>query len=374
MLPLADWIQGELNSWLVGRYDDSSISIAYDKDDIEALSEDRDSLWKRVTAAPFLTINEKRVAVGYEERPDGDVYGATASYQQYQPITEDQVTTQAKPLAPRKFSALDIKLKCCPPRGYETKAVAADRHRQYLADAKKKQDAWLLPITAQIEAEFTTEAEEAAALLERGGDPIKAIKPDKWNGIISGIFLSVGKDFAESAAAGAGMETPPGDWWMEYVAKYVQTTAGAKIKQITDTSERVLKDILERGVRAGTPIAEMAAEIQSNAFDLAQRAEMIARTEINAACNAGTRAFAEMGSLKTHTWLCANDDLSRQWHKDAHWQTVAINEPFSVNGESLLFPLDGSLGASADNIINCRCKEIYGEPLPDTDPEKEPEE
>jgi phage portal protein BeeE len=39
---------------------------------IEALAADRAALWDRVSAAPFLTRNEKREAVGYGPVEGGD--------------------------------------------------------------------------------------------------------------------------------------------------------------------------------------------------------------------------------------------------------------------------------------------------------------
>ena len=44
-------------------------------DRIDALSSDRAALWERVTAAPFLTLNEKREAVGYAPVEGGDKWG-----------------------------------------------------------------------------------------------------------------------------------------------------------------------------------------------------------------------------------------------------------------------------------------------------------
>jgi phage portal protein BeeE len=43
-----------------------------DTDRIDALSADRDSLWARVTAAPFLTVNEKREMLGFSPLDGGD--------------------------------------------------------------------------------------------------------------------------------------------------------------------------------------------------------------------------------------------------------------------------------------------------------------
>jgi len=73
ILPLMDWIRDELNNWLVPMYSDSGLYVEYDRDDIDALQEDRDALWARITNAAYLTINEKREACGYEAIEDGDV-------------------------------------------------------------------------------------------------------------------------------------------------------------------------------------------------------------------------------------------------------------------------------------------------------------
>jgi len=43
--------------------------LARDLDAIEALAAERESLWRRVSGADFLTADEKREAVGYSRRP-----------------------------------------------------------------------------------------------------------------------------------------------------------------------------------------------------------------------------------------------------------------------------------------------------------------
>jgi len=43
-----------------------------DTDKIDALAADRTALWDRLTNAPFLTLNEKREAIGYAPVPGGD--------------------------------------------------------------------------------------------------------------------------------------------------------------------------------------------------------------------------------------------------------------------------------------------------------------
>lgn len=61
----------------------------------------------------------------------------------------------------------------------------------------------------------------------------------------------------------------------------------------------------------------------------------------------------------TKTWESVGDDHVREAHLEADGQEVPISEPFIVDGESLMFPGDTNLGASAGNVINCRCGVSY---------------
>lgn len=61
----------------------------------------------------------------------------------------------------------------------------------------------------------------------------------------------------------------------------------------------------------------------------------------------------------TKIWESVGDDRVREAHLAADGQEVSISEPFIVDGESMMFPGDPNLGASAGNIINCRCGVSY---------------
>lgn len=76
VLPLMDWLRDELNAWLVPKFGDDRIYLDYDRDEIEALQEDRAAVWERAMEAVkigVLTPNEARVLLGYEEVPGADV-------------------------------------------------------------------------------------------------------------------------------------------------------------------------------------------------------------------------------------------------------------------------------------------------------------
>ena len=71
VLPLAARVGAALSQWLAPAFG-ATLRLAVDADRIEALSFDRAALWERVSAAQFLTLNEKREAVGYAPVEGGD--------------------------------------------------------------------------------------------------------------------------------------------------------------------------------------------------------------------------------------------------------------------------------------------------------------
>lgn len=71
VLPTADMIRDELNHWLTPLFGED-LYLDYDKDEIDALAPLREAIWDRVQNSGFLTINEKRSAIGYEALEGGD--------------------------------------------------------------------------------------------------------------------------------------------------------------------------------------------------------------------------------------------------------------------------------------------------------------
>jgi HK97 family phage portal protein len=76
VLPLVAHVRDELNNWLAPRFG-ADIHIDYDTDGVEALSPRREKVWQRVTAADFMTVNEKRQTLGLPPIAGGDTLGCT---------------------------------------------------------------------------------------------------------------------------------------------------------------------------------------------------------------------------------------------------------------------------------------------------------
>jgi HK97 family phage portal protein len=63
-------IKGEFNNWL---FETEEIFIDYDINNVPAMAYKQEIIWQRIKEASFMTINEKREAVGMEKIEGGDV-------------------------------------------------------------------------------------------------------------------------------------------------------------------------------------------------------------------------------------------------------------------------------------------------------------
>ncbi|NWG45783.1 MAG: phage portal protein [Alphaproteobacteria bacterium] len=70
VLPLAGKIAAALGAW-AGRRFGEGLRLGHDLDAVPALAPEREALWARVSAAPFLSDDEKRLALGYGASEDG---------------------------------------------------------------------------------------------------------------------------------------------------------------------------------------------------------------------------------------------------------------------------------------------------------------
>ena len=160
------------------------------------------------------------------------------------------------------------------------------------------------------------------------------------------------------------------------LAAYFASRADEQARLINETTAQEQATVVTRA-REDEPelspqeIAVVAGAALARSFRA--REASIAITETQAAAEATKATEAEVlsgveptisggtpraaGPLKT--WDSVGDSHVRPAHLDADGQTVPVNEPFAVGGERLMFPGDTSRGASADNVIGCRCGASY---------------
>jgi hypothetical protein len=151
--------------------------------------------------------------------------------------------------------------------------------------------------------------------------------------------------------------------WTDAVDVYIGNIAGSKVKNITDTTLNDIRTTVALDMAANKDTAEISQDINDLYRNdiIPYRAPIIARTEVAAASNFGNRMAAkefEKDLLKR--WVPVMDSKTREAHammSGSDW--IPIDEPYIVGGEQLMFPGDTTWGASAWNVVNCRCGEIY---------------
>ena len=121
-----------------------------------------------------------------------------------------------------------------------------------------------------------------------------------------------------------------------------------------------LQNELAQAIILGEGIPKISRRIKSVADMSFKRARTIARTETLRASNEGRmlgfRQAEELGIELEREWVATLDARTRLDHGEMDGVKVEQNEPFTMpNGDEMMFPLDGSLGAKAENIVNCRC-------------------
>ena len=102
------------------------------------------------------------------------------------------------------------------------------------------------------------------------------------------------------------------------------------------------------------------------------RADVIATTETNGVAERAKQTEANVVAASAvviggvavrnnmvKVWNAVLDEVTRIPHASADGQVRRLDEPFLVNRESLMHPGDTSLGASAGNVINCRCSSQF---------------
>jgi hypothetical protein len=129
--------------------------------------------------------------------------------------------------------------------------------------------------------------------------------------------------------------------------------------QLGETQTRKLNLLFRKAAEGGTDYIDLvkAVEKQLGEKELS-RAGLIARTEVRSLSSFAQQQGAILSQkVKIKTWQTIQDPYTRDWHSNADGQKRKLDERYVVNGESIMYPGDGS-GA---NRANCRCTEIYSE-------------
>lgn len=135
-----------------------------------------------------------------------------------------------------------------------------------------------------------------------------------------------------------------------------------RITEVTETTRRQIVNAVDRGYRDGLGQRGVADAILDLVPSLsATRANVIARTETHGAANYGSQEAAKQTGLPMQKeWLAADDERTRETHREADGKKESMDGKFSVGNAELAFPGDPEGGADyPEEVINCRCTLAY---------------
>lgn len=148
------------------------------------------------------------------------------------------------------------------------------------------------------------------------------------------------------------------------VVEVSQAMTTGMVTDVTQEARARMRHILQRGMIAKRPMIDLIDQVGRNLRapsvfgTIAKRAEIIVRTESGRVYNVSkmnlTNRYAAMYNIRPgKVWIATHDTRTREAHEKAHGQVVPYDEPFIVDDEELMYPLDPM--GSPRNTILCRC-------------------
>lgn len=151
-------------------------------------------------------------------------------------------------------------------------------------------------------------------------------------------------------------------FWTTY-NKWLAQYAAEQVVKVQSTTKKVLKKIIDKGVREGKTYEEIAEGIgKVKQISNIRRARTIVRTEVHTSFNKSTLETVSAADMEVgeKEWMSAMDERTRIEpfnHLLADGEKVGLNDFFVRTEQRLQYP--GDPNGSAANIINCRCINLY---------------
>jgi hypothetical protein len=181
---------------------------------------------------------------------------------------------------------------------------------------------------------------------------------------LGGMYLSGGVSAWVQAPGTDALPESTAQAWTNVVNENAVSYASQATNRLTGpVADSIWNDLrlkVSKAIETGVSTERLTQEIALNRDFAIYRAQMIARTEVNGAYNAGNyqsnQALGDMGPVEKY-WMATGDDRTRQSHREADGQVRAFDQPFIVGGSEMMYPHDPS--GPASEVVNCRCVTAY---------------
>lgn len=399
ILPLMDSLRDMLNMWLVPAFGEG-LYLDYDRDDIEALYFIRKEKYASLQPVTFLTINEKREAVGFEEIEGGDVLPGVASAETDVPNENDDPNADEKPDDGDKPKPDDKPVDDSEDdsqddgKSLEWKSINLLNANEKRA-SWKRQNAKRNMLAAGFERDLKNDFKDLtkklmqAANLLKDKDPANDAKLIEYalirelDQFMPHIKKTMAKnirytleDFGqmvlrEGKSLGFDKESKANMKYDSFVDAYIERHTGTQIRTIENTNSKNIRRIVGEWVKEATTSGdsnqELSKFLEAEFEELTPAsARRIARTEVSMASTNGSleavKSLQVPGMVKE--WVTASDDRVRDGekggpdHEAMNGDTQPIDEKFTVPPDTSMDG-PGDPNAGADQVINCRCVLTY---------------
>jgi len=239
----------------------------------------------------------------------------------------------------------------------------SDEHKKKLQARDRK----VLPYERRLRAAVRVAQKEIVAGINRRlSEPTKAIDDfddEDYVDIIARAYASAGVSAIVAEAYGAaglaalrrvGMAAVGFNLSNPSAERFLAKREQRFVKLIPEDQWKELKASLVKGMQEGQGSEGLKKIVEDHPVVSPSRAEMVARTEVIGAYNGGLEEGWKQSELKGEkVWLAALDARTRESHREAHGQSVQLNDDFEL--------MSGAKGAApgqtgvAEEDINCRC-------------------
>jgi hypothetical protein len=382
-----------LNQWLGPLFGNAFIDI--DRDAIDALSEDREVAAKRVVllwTSDLIKRNEGRAELKYDAVPeDEDGYysevvagdsedpgsdGVPMLEVEREDDEDEPVRSPAR--ANRRVSNRGqsnqrlLTRRSLGDGGYDFKAfnlISEEQKDNYWKAFERTREQYYDRIAAQVAGRFSAERREVLLAYRDSGQTaaLRAVdqQEDEWFKLFARIYFNVSEDFGRRVLSNFKADLYEvkfeEDIFSRAIRNWLSSEGAKRVVGISETTKEKIRRELNLGVAASEGTFELTKRLTSMYSEFSTvRAERIARTEVISASNLGSQTAARSTGLPLEKeWISTFDSRTRSPHASAHGQRRDMDRPYDVMGQRLMFPGDGSMGATADNLVQCRCTEAY---------------
>lgn len=170
----------------------------------------------------------------------------------------------------------------------------------------------------------------------------------------------------EDIESGEAIRVEIPDAVMKEIVAWVNQREVGLWNTIGKTTRNRLSKAIADGLKDGDTLNDLTKRVESVMKRYSKyQAKRVARTETTGAMNAGQQFERDELDIEWKSWVATKDirtrgsDPSDEFnHLVADGQIVENHSPFIVSGQRLLYPGDTSLGATAGNIVHCRCAAV----------------